>query len=222
MIVDLTLAPIATLAFLGFALFVVVTLLLLIVSRIQGKTALTALCAKVLAGGVGLYVVALLGVSAFSKDYTLGRGAEKHYCELDCHIAYSVTKVETPASAPADIASTLPVEAGQLYVVTLRTRFDEKTIGANRGDGPLTPNPRKLFIRDEDGKMYSPAYGIAGTPLDKPLRPGESYETRILFRLPPGARNPRLFLSNSEWPNSFLIGHENSPLHGKAYFDLKG
>jgi len=220
MIVDLPLAPLSVLAFLGIALFVVVTVAMIVVTRFTGKTALSLLLLKISAGGAGLYVVAMLGVSAFSKDYVLGHGAEKHFCEMDCHLAYSVTEVEMVNSVPPEFVGKIAPGPGQLYVVTLRTRFDEKTIGPNRGNGQLVPNPREIEIRDDAGKQYFPAYATAGTSMTQPLRPGESYETRILFTLPGDAKHPRMFLKNSPWPNAFLIGHENSPLHGKVYFDL--
>lgn len=231
MIVDQPLAPLAVLAFLGAALFTVAVTASVLVARFSGKNSVAVLLLKVLGGGLGIYFVVMLGVSAFSKDYVLRSGAEKHYCEMDCHLAYSVTKVELVTTPPLDFKSPFtpqgtslvtPMGTGQLYVVTLRTRFDETTIGPNRGNGLLYPNPRQVIIRDDAGKEYAPNVAFAGTPMEQPLRPGESYETRILFRLPADAKSPRLFLRNSPWPNAFLIGHENSPLHGKAYFDLKG
>jgi hypothetical protein len=222
MIVDLTLAPLAVLAFLGAAVCTIALTVSIIVTRLSGKKQLSALLMKVLAGGLGMYFVLMLGFSAFSKDYDLRLGAEKHFCEIDCHLAYSVTKVERATVVPAEFAGRIADGGGQLYLVTLRTRFDETTIGPNRGNGQLTPNPREVRIRDDAGKDYVPAYAIAGTPLEQALRPGESYETRILLRVPQEAKNPKLFLGVSPWPNAFLIGHEDSPLHGKAYFDLKG
>lgn len=221
MIVDLPLAPLSVLAFLGCVLFVIFTLAMALVARFTGKRALSLLMMKILAGGSGLYLVTMLGVSAFSKDYVLGRGAEKHFCEMDCHLAYSITKVETVSAVPPEFSRTPAPPPGQFYVVTLRTRFDATTIGPNRGNGQLSPNPREIEVRDEAGKQYRPQYATAGTPLTQSLRPGESYETRIFFSLPAEAKNPRMFLRNSPWPNAFLIGHENSPLHGKAYFDLR-
>ncbi|HEV2064075.1 MAG TPA: hypothetical protein VGS00_05955, partial [Thermoanaerobaculia bacterium] len=58
------------------------------------------------------------------------------------------------------------------------------------------------------------------TPLTKALRPGESYETTLVFDLPDGAANLRLFLGDPLGVENLLIGHENSPMHGKIYFAL--
>jgi len=43
------------------------------------------------AAAVGLgYGLLLAAFSLISSEQTLPRGEEKHFCELDCHIAYSV------------------------------------------------------------------------------------------------------------------------------------
>ncbi|MFL6256365.1 MAG: hypothetical protein ACJ74T_15275 [Pyrinomonadaceae bacterium] len=62
--------------------------------------------------------------------------------------------------------------------------------------------------------------GGVGMPLDTPLRPGESYTTELVFDLPEGARDPVLFVKESSPETRFIIGHENSPLHGKTEFGL--
>src|SRR5207244_2188526 len=105
-------------------------------------------------------------------------------------------------------------------IVTLRTRFDETTIGRQRGNALLYPNPRTIQVVDEQGRNSRPV-AMSGTDLLRPLRPGESYETRILFGIADDARNPRMLVRDSGLENSFLIGHENSPLHRKAYFDVR-
>ena len=222
MIVDQPLAPLAVLAFLGMAVFTLVLVVMIVITRFSRKTSMSLLLTRCLGIGLGAYFVVLLAVSAFSKDYNLKQGVEKHFCEIDCHLAYSVTKVESVTAVPDGFSPKVSFPPGQLFIVTLRTRFDETTIGHDRGNGLLYPNPRKVYLRDEAGKQFSPQVAIAGTPLEQTLRPGESYETRILFSLPTGVKEPRMFLGNDDWPDHFLIGHENSPLHGKAYFDLKG
>ncbi len=44
--------------------------------------------------------------------------------------------------------------------------------------------------------------------------------TRLVFDLPEKARDPRLLITESDWITRLLIGHENSPLHGKTSFRL--
>src|SRR3954469_18755393 len=42
---------------------------------------------------VGFYLVVLLAFSLISREKALAVGVEKHFCELDCHLAYSITNV---------------------------------------------------------------------------------------------------------------------------------
>jgi hypothetical protein len=60
----------------------------------------------------------------------------------------------------------------------------------------------------------------AGTLMNTPLRPGESYTTTLAFDLPADARNPSLLITEGEWLTHFVIGHENSPLHKHVRFQL--
>lgn len=177
-----------------------------------------------------LYAWAMLAHSLASGDHFLGRGEEKYFCEIDCHLAYSVTGVER--RRVVGVAPNAAAARGEFYVVTLRTRFDEKTVSERRGDSPLYPNPRAVTVYDERGEAHAPSpegqralelAGDAGLPLDSPLRPGESYTTRLVFDLPASPGPPRdslLFVSESALPTRFIIGHENSPLHGRTKFRL--
>jgi len=115
------------------------------------------------------------------------------------------------------------------HVVAVKTWFDPRTIASFRGNGPLTPNPRAVFLVDESGRRYgvSPAGQKAleesrgpSTPLTRILRPGESYTTTFAFDIPDGIRRPRLFLGDAPGIETFLIGHENSLFHKKIYFEL--
>ena len=77
----------------------------------------------------------------------------------------------------------------------------------------MPPPPR----RPRRGKRRTAG---SSTPLDRALRPGESYSTTFAFHVSTGARGLRLFIGNTGGPEALLIGHENSPLHGKVYFAL--
>jgi hypothetical protein len=182
---------------------------------------------------VGLALVAfvyaglVLAFSVKSEARVLARGEEKYFCEIDCHLAYSVVGVRRAKTLGAGGA--LRLARGEFLLVTLRTRFDANTISSGRGDGPLTPNPRAAFVRDAEGRAYEVSAegrralateGGVGMPLDTPLRPGESYTTELVFDLPEGARDPVLFVKESSPETRFIIGHENSPLHGKTEFGL--
>lgn len=173
------------------------------------------------------YAGLLLAFSLASGERVLARGEEKYFCEIDCHLAYSVVGVRRAKRLGAGAAGV--AARGEFLVVTLRTRFDATTVGPQRGDGLLTPNPRRATLYDAAGRAYGvseegrralASEGDAGMSLDTPLRPGESYSTGLVFDLPEDARDPVLLLDESSPETRLIIGHENSPLHGKTAFRL--
>ena len=226
-------APIGALALLGTGFLLLIVGLALGYSMVMKKFWLTRVALLTITLVAGLYLSALLFFSFASKEKLLARGEEKHFCEIDCHLAYSVTDVQEPkdlaevthepvAPRQADIA-------GLFRVVTIKTRFDETTISANRGDGLLYPNSRVVSVIDESGNEYfpSPAAQLvlenshaAGTAMTVPLRPGESYSTTVVFDLPPNIKNPTLLIREGETLTRFAIGHENSFLHKKTRFQI--
>jgi hypothetical protein len=178
---------------------------------------------SIAAGGVVVvYLVALLAFSLFSRDRTLSRGEEKYICELDCHTAYSVVDLRTTKAVGDSIAH------GVYYVVTVRTWFDERSTSPSRPrSAKLTPNPRRIALVDTVGREFQPignedvllrSAALPSTPLDRPLTPGESYTTTLIFDLPYDARSPRLLISQVAPP--LLIGQEGSLLHRKVYLGL--
>ena len=220
-------APLGVIAFLGTGLVIAVIALFLIYSlavRRFGRARIAAL-AMLIVGG--LYLGLILAFAFASSEKVLARGAEKHFCEIDCHLAYSVIdskQTKTIGTAPSPVSA-----SGMFTTVTIKTRFDETTIGPNRGNSTLYPNSRVLTVVDDQGRKYSPAVegqraleasGGAGTPLPTPLRPGESYTTTVLFDLPADAGNPTLLINEGGWETHLIIGHENSPLHKKTRFQL--
>jgi hypothetical protein len=159
--------------------------------------------------GAVIYFGLLFGLSLASHDSILSRGQEKYFCEIDCHLAYSVVEVKTESAA-----------ATTRYFVTLRTRFDETTISSSRPkDATLTPNPRLVRLIDPSGREYPPA-AIHGTSLDTPLRPTDSYTTELEFDLPKDATASRLLVTTKGAQQHLMIGDENSLLHKKTYFAL--
>jgi hypothetical protein len=187
---------------------------------LRGKIVSVAI---ILVAGYGLTLAAF---SISSHEYTLNPGQEKYFCEIDCHLAYSVPAVEVAAQIN-DVRA-----GGTFYIVTLKTRFDETTISQRRGDGPLQPSPRQIVLLDNAGRAIpiSPEAeqalrnsSSAGAPLDTPLRPGESYTTRIAFDVPPTTQRPRLLVaspSSPSWLGSLIIGEEDSFLHKKTLLAL--
>jgi hypothetical protein len=173
------------------------------------------------------YAGLVLAFSLASWGKALARGEEKYFCEIDCHLAYSVAGVRRAKTLGAGAGAV--TARGEFVVVTLKTRFDETTTAASRDDRTLTPNPRQAAVRDAAGCAYDvsgeglralAAEGGVGMPLDTPLRPGESYTTELVFDLPVGERDPVLLVNEASPETRFIIGHENSPLHGKTEFKL--
>ncbi len=190
--------------------------------RDRAKKVLAAMCAT-----AGIYSVCLLVASLGSSESVLAAGQQKYFCEVDCHVAYSVVDVriaKTLGTAPNQATA-----AGTYYIVTVRTWFDENTISSRRPkDMPLTPNPRVAMVVDERGRKFSTslegqkALAIAeNVPLTQPLRPGQSYTTTLVFDLPSDATKPRLLITDLDPITLLLIGHENSFFHKKILFSLE-
>ncbi|HEV2468918.1 MAG TPA: hypothetical protein VGS78_06970 [Candidatus Sulfotelmatobacter sp.] len=203
-------APLAVLGFLGACggLFLATLAVLIFLFARKPKFARTV--GITIGAGAAVYLALLVGFSAGSHSTMLALGQEKYFCEIDCHLAYSVADVKTS------------LEGGTTdYVVTLRTRFDEKTIAPNRPkDAPLMPSPREVQLIDRAGHEYAPV-SSAGTALMTPLTPGESYQTELEFHVPKDAAGLQLLIRTMPaWPDHFVIGDENSWLHKKTYFAL--
>jgi hypothetical protein len=206
-------APLAVVAFLTAAAGVVLALSSAAIAWFAGKPKLARSCLLVVSAGAIVYAALLFGFSLASRPQILTRSQEKYFCEIDCHLAYSLLDVKTEPAAGATH-----------YVVTIRTRFDETTTSPTRPkDAPLTPSPRTvLLIDDSSGHQYQPV-AIQGTPLLTPLKPSDSYTTQLAFDLPPNAnaKNLRLLITTTPaWPDLVVIGDENSLLHHKTYFAL--
>ncbi len=221
------LAPIGGLALVGTGFLLLVAALILIQSLIvhrKGRAKIVLLAMVVIAAA---YLAATLIFSLASHENVLARGEEKHFCEIDCHLPYSI--VNTQLSKTLGNPPNQTTAQGSYTVVTIKTRFDETTISPPRGNALLYPNRRVLKVIDERGNQYSPSIE-AQQVLDKtstgyqrfttPLRPGESYLTQIVFDLPADAKVANLLINEGEWETHLVIGHENSPLHRKTRFQL--
>jgi hypothetical protein len=198
-------APIVVLLFLGSILAGMLSAAVLVygIARNHARVRLGAAVA-LLAIPAG-YATLLFGASLTSQERVLAHGAKKYFCEIDCHLAYSVEGVRA---------------SGTSYVVSLRTWFDESTISPMRPkDAPLYPNPRQVYIVDASGRRFEPSpAGVRA--LSRPLIPGQSYVTELVFDLPGDLSGARLFVGNADPEDSFLIGHELSPFHHKIWFAL--
>lgn len=210
-------APVGALALLGTAFLLFLAFIVLMQSLIVRKRRRAKIFMLALLVIAGAYLAVMLLFSLTSHESVLARGQEKHFCELDCHLAYSIVNVThstTFGNAPNQLTA-----RGQFIVVTIKTRFDETTIAPWRGNGQLHPNGRALALIDEQGRRYS-SVGETGTPFTTPLRPGESYTTELAFDLPPNVPPATLLINENAWETHLVIGHENSLLHKKTRFQI--
>ena len=199
--------PFALLGFLGAVLGGGALAVAYILARVAGRAPLAKGVLMVGGVGAGAYLLLFAIADVTSRDRVLAPGEEKHICEIDCHLAYSVAGAKTEPN-PA---------GGTRYIVTVKVRFDEATISSRRPkDATLAPNSRYVALLDSAGNYYP---GSTDS-LKRRLIPAESYTTDIVFDLPAAMTNIQLVLRNDDFETRFLIGHENSIGHGKVTFAL--
>src|SRR5580700_8591569 len=221
------LAPIVVLLFLGVVFVTGVSLLVLLYgaarrskpyARVGGGVALTI---------VGCYLLLLCGVSLASSEKVLPVGGWKYFCEIDCHIGYSVSGVQTTSVIGPEMRQ--ESAHGQFVIVRLKVWFDEHTISPNRGDGPLTPNARRVVLVDANGRAYAQSperearlarVNRDAASLRQPQRPGQSFAKDLVFDVPKDASGLRLLYTDDDTETVLIIGHENSLLHRKIYLSL--
>jgi hypothetical protein len=76
------------------------------------------------------------------------------------------------------------------------------------------------FVPSQKGESVLAAARLSSTPLRTALRPGESYQSYLVFEIPNDAKGLKLLLTSSDAEGFLIWGDEDSPWHGKAYFDL--
>ena len=199
--------PLAVLLFIGAVLGGLALAGVYLFARATGREPAARISLRLLLGGVVAYVLLLIGASVTSSNRVLAPGEAKHICEIDCHLAYSLA---------GDKAETL-ADGRVRHTVTVRVVFDKETISSRRPlDAALYPNSRYVALVDAGGRTYEGS----SEGLHRKLVPGESYTTDIVFEVPADAGELRLILRNNDAPTPFIIGHENSPFHGKTTFAL--
>lgn len=178
--------------------------------------------------GAAAYAALILAVSLASRSEVLAPGVEKHLCEMDCHLAYTVVGVRTaPTLGSGDSAVR---SRGAFWVVTVQARFDETTMGPRRPlDAPVYGGPRTVEVVDDRGRRYAPTNvarlalpdtGGACLAPAHPLLPGATCAATLVFDLPPDAAAPRLLVANADPIAAFIVGHEMSFWHRRSYFAL--
>jgi hypothetical protein len=221
------LAPIVILLFLGTVFATGITVLVLLFGMMRRSRLITKIAAGVALAILAGYGLLLCAVSLASHSVTLPVGGWKYFCEIDCHIGYSVERTQTAATIGPENRQ---VSAhGQFVIVRVKVWFDPHTISPTRGDGPLTPNARRVVLVDSAGRTYalsSDAESVFASthgeqiPLRSPLRPGQSFVKDLVFDVPQDASGLRLLITEDDPETIFIIGHENSLLHKKIYLAL--
>ena len=87
--------PVTVLLFVGAVLGGAALVVLFLVARVTQRQPFARLTLRTLIAGAGLYALLVLGASLFSRSRVLAPGEEKHICEIDCHLAYSVTDTKS-------------------------------------------------------------------------------------------------------------------------------
>jgi hypothetical protein len=220
-------APIVVLLFLGTVLLLGISALVLFYGAVRHSSIFAIIGAGATATIVAGYLLLLSGVSVASSEKVLPPGSWKYFCEIDCHIAYSVMEAHATAAIGPEMQQLSAL--GRFVIVRVKAWFDERSISAHRGKGPLTPNRRRIQLVDDLGRSFVPSpegqaalerLGSASTPLTQPLRPGESYTADFVFDVPKDARGLRLLITEDDLETVLIIGHENSLLHKKIYLGL--
>jgi hypothetical protein len=175
---------------------------------------------------IAAYLVVLISVSAVSHAQVLGPGAEKRFCGfyLDCHLAASVDHVDTAHVIGGGSGEPPLLRAdGTWWIVTVR-------VSSNARRARLALLQPRLTVVDDPGTEYPRAAAAERdlgdtTSLERKLGPGESLVRHVVFDLPRSVRRPRLQFTEGYWIDRlielFLIGDEDSLLHGKITFLLQ-
>jgi hypothetical protein len=223
-------APVVVLLFLGSILLCGISFVVLVYGVVYKSPKILRIGGPTLVTVVSGYFFLLVGVSLASSKKVLPYGSSKYFCEIDCHLAYSVIGV---GKAPYIDWRTRPASNFGLFVVVqLQTRFDPNTISPRRGDAALTPNARAVVLVDDEGHSFPLSkkgmdaiarQDLPSSTLTTSLRPGEWYISYLVFEVPDDVQGLRLLITEDKEidPETLLIiGHENSLFHKKIYLDL--
>ncbi|MGH9676772.1 MAG: hypothetical protein ACRD36_06690, partial [Candidatus Acidiferrum sp.] len=221
-------APIVVLAFLGAVFLTGVSILVLLYGAARRSRRYPGIGGAGAFAVGGCYVLLLCGVSLASSEKVVPQGGWKYFCEIDCHIGYSVSGMRTAAAIGPDSHHAAPRE--EFAVVTVKVWFDPSTISPRRGDGPLTPNARRVVLVDASGQAYERSSEAEAEisrgkgedlSLRRALRPGQSFVKDLVFDVPKNTSGLRLLITEDDPETRLVIGHENSFLHKKIYLGLE-
>src|SRR5882762_1760308 len=113
-------APIVVLLFLGTALITGVSFLVLFYGAVRHSSFFAKLGAGAVFTIVIGYLILLGGVSFASTEKVLPAGGWKYFCEIDCHIAYSVIGAQTAEALGPEMQQT--AAHGKFIIVRMKDR----------------------------------------------------------------------------------------------------
>lgn len=195
-------AIIQTLALLGAAAALALASIAVVALALSGRTQWARLSAVCGASVIFVYVIVLLSVSVGSVPRVLPLGERKVFCEIDCHVVFSI---ESPAERRGDTVH-----------IALREAFTN--VSDARGNAPLTPGTRHIALVAENGEHYLPVRLRPAGPdtLFAPIRPGEQHHAELAFVVPAALSLRGLLVENDDPVSRLMIAHERSPLHAKV------
>jgi len=165
-----------------------------------------------LAGFLALYFAVLLAVSIATPGKHVPIGESQCFDEW----CIAVVGVEKPAA----VGSVRP--KGVFWIVNARV--------SNRGRGRRHRETGAFaYLLDRDGHRFGPSpegqaalarEGTAGSPLTAFVDPGGSFSSRMVFDVPPSARDLAFVKSSGWFPVAFIIGDPGSLLHRRTVVDL--
>ncbi|HZE69481.1 MAG TPA: hypothetical protein VE135_08175 [Pyrinomonadaceae bacterium] len=159
-------APVGALAVLGAGFLMLIAGLVFLYGLISRRLGLARLVLLAAVIGGAIYFGTLLVFSFASREEVLAPGQEKHFCEIDCHLAYSILDVrrtKTLGNAP-----NLATADGSFYVINMKTRFDEETI-SRMFDLPADVQHPALLMQEGEWLTHF-VIGHENSPLHKKTR----------------------------------------------------
>src|SRR5258706_9806290 len=127
------LAPVGAMALLGTGFLLFLAALVLVQSLVVRRTGRAKIVLLGMVMVAGAYLAAILIFSLTSHEKVLARGEEKYFCEIDCHLAYSIAntrQAKTLGNPPNQTTA-----QGIYTIITIRTSFIETTFARRRGNG---------------------------------------------------------------------------------------
>src|SRR5579883_394602 len=152
-----------------------------------------------LACALAVYGVLLLAGSATSSERHVPLGSS--LCFDDWCV--SVTGVQQASAAGSERTVTADVRV-----------FSEAKRVTQRGSGP------RIFLIDDRRRWFEAMPSPGDTPLDTTLGPGEAFATRVHARVPAGTRIVAVRVWEGGWLDRLVPFDEESPFHGKTFYEV--